>query len=185
MPRQVHYPLTAKGGAMSLAGTASSLRGDDMTWDDIARLREIWKGPLLVKGVHLPEDAARAVKEGLDGIVISNHGGRNLDTAVAPIDVLPEIAAEVGGKTTILLDSGVRRGGDILKALALGANGVLSGRCTLYGTSVAGEAGARHALSILKKEFDTAMAYTGCCRISDIGPRAVWTGPAGLASSER
>lgn len=174
MPKLAHYPAGAHGRTAAPAGAVPNLRGDDLTWDDVKRLRDVWKGPLMIKGVHLAEDAARAVAEGLDGIVISNHGGRNLDSAVAPIEVLPEIAAEVGGKTTILLDSGVRRGGDVVKALALGATAVLSGRPTLYGLSVAGEAGAVHALSLLRKEIDTTMGFTGCASVADIGARTVW-----------
>lgn len=185
MPKLAHYPpgahsrMAAPGGKQN---AASNLRGDDLTWDDVKRLRDIWKGPLLIKGVHLPEDAARAVAEGLDGIVISNHGGRNLDSAVAPIQVLPEIAAEVAGKTKIILDSGIRRGGDIVKALALGADLVLSGRPALYGLSLAGQAGALHALSLLQKEMETTMGFTGCASVGDIGPRAVWLGNFGCGS---
>ena len=176
MPKNAHYPADSKGRMTSITGAASHLRGDSLTWEDLDRLREIWKGPLILKGVHLPEDARRSIDKGIDGIVVSNHGGRNLDSAVAPLDILPEIVAEVGGKTTVLLDSGVRRGGDILKALALGADAVLSGRCALYGTAVAGQAGALHALSILKKELDTSMAFTGCRSVADAGERTVWLG---------
>jgi isopentenyl diphosphate isomerase/L-lactate dehydrogenase-like FMN-dependent dehydrogenase len=178
MPRPVHYPRGAGGRATSgLSGVAAAMRGDDLSWDDIARLRELWPGPIMIKGVHLPEDAERAVAEGLDGVIISNHGGRNLDGAVSPIEVLPEIVAAVGTRTNVLIDSGIRRGSDVLKAIALGAKAVLSGRCTLYGTSVAGQDGALHALNLLRKELDTSMAYTGCRAISEIGPRAVWLGP--------
>ena len=177
MPRPVHYPVGTQGRASGAATKARTMQGDNLTWDDLARLREIWKGPLMIKGVHLPEDAARAVAMGVDAVVLSNHGGRNLDGAVSPIEILPEIAAEVGGKTQILIDSGVRRGSDVLKAVALGATAVLSGRCTLYGTSVAGEAGAVHALTLLRHEMETAMGYTGCRTVSEIGPRSVWTGP--------
>ncbi len=177
MPGQVHYPKDENGKPILMGGGAGYLRGDNLCWDDIARLRDIWKGPLLIKGVHLPEDAARAVKEGADGIVISNHGGRNLDTAVASLDVLPEIAAEVGGKTSVIIDSGIRRGGDILKALAMGADIVLSGRPTLYGAAVAGERGAVHALALLRKELETSMAYTGAPTVPDISPRCLWTPP--------
>lgn len=177
LPKLAHFPKEMGGGVAQPASKRNvvpNFRGDNLTWDDVRRLRDIWKGPLLLKGVHLAEDAARAVAEGCDGIVISNHGGRNLDTAVASLDVLPDIAREVGGKTTIIVDSGVRRGGDIVKALALGANAVLSGRPTLYGTSIAGEAGAAHALRILKNEFETVMGFTGCTKVSDIGPKTVW-----------
>jgi isopentenyl diphosphate isomerase/L-lactate dehydrogenase-like FMN-dependent dehydrogenase len=181
MPKLAHYPQGAVSrmapGAAPPKGVVPNLRGDDLTWDDVKRLRDVWKGPLMIKGVHLPEDAALAVEAGVDAVVVSNHGGRNLDSAVAPIDVLPEIAAEVAGRIPVLLDSGVRRGGDVVKALALGASAVLSGRPALYGLSVAGEAGALHALSLLRREIDATMAFTGCASVSDIGPRAVWTGP--------
>ena len=153
------------------------MQGDNLTWDDLARLRDLWKGPLMIKGVNLPEDAAMAVSLGVDAVVLSNHGGRNLDGAVSPIEILPEIVAEVGGKTDIIIDSGVRRGSDVLKAVALGAKAVLSGRCALYGASIAGAAGVEHALGLLRKELDTAMGFTGCRTVAEIGPRAVWTGP--------
>ena len=174
MPRQAHYPSGANGRAATLGERAENLRGDDLHWGDIADLRALWKGPILLKGVHRPDDAARALAEGLDGIVVSNHGGRNLDSAVAPIEVLPEIAAEVGAKMTVLLDSGVRRGGDIVKALALGAKAVLSGRPTLYGASVAGARGARHALALLRRELDATMAYVGASRVEEIDADVLW-----------
>lgn len=188
MPKLAHYPAGAvsrmapgkapASPAKSLkGGSLPNLRGDNLNWDDVKRLREVWKGPLMIKGVHLAEDAVLAAQAGLDGVVISNHGGRTLDSAVAPIEVLPEIVAEVGGRIPVLLDSGVRRGGDVVKALALGASAVLSGRPTLYGLSVAGEAGASHALALLRREIDVTMAFTGCVSVSDIGPRAVWMGP--------
>ena len=181
MPKLAHYPDGAHSRMAAPTTPQKSavpnLRGDDLTWDDVKRLRDMWKGPLLIKGVHLAEDAARAAQEGCEGIVISNHGGRNLDSAVAPIAVLPEIAREVAGKATIIVDSGVRRGGDVVKALALGADAVLTGRPALYGLSVAGEAGAAHALAILRKEIETTMAFVGAPRVSDIGPRAVWMEP--------
>ncbi|MDP2355845.1 MAG: alpha-hydroxy acid oxidase [Beijerinckiaceae bacterium] len=184
MPTLAHYPQgavsrMAPGAAASGAPKSAvpNLRGDNLTWEDVKRLRDVWKGPLMIKGVHLPEDAALAVEAGLDAVIVSNHGGRNLDSAVAPIEVLPEIVAQVAGRIPVLLDSGVRRGGDVVKALALGASAVLSGRPTLYGLSVAGEAGASHALSLLRREIDATMAFTGCVSVADIGPRAVWLGP--------
>ena len=176
MPRQAHYPSDEKGVQVRMVGGAEKLRGDNLCWDDIARLSEIWKGPILVKGVHQPDDAERGVKEGVDGIIISNHGGRNLDTAVASLDVLPEIVAAVGDKLVVIADSGIRRGGDILKALALGAKCVLSGRPTLYGAAVAGQDGAMHALALLRRELDTAMAYTGAIRIEEITAKCLWMG---------
>jgi (S)-mandelate dehydrogenase len=181
MPKLAHYPdgavsRMAPGGAPAApSGSLPNLRGDELNWEDVKRLRDTWKGPLMIKGVHLPEDAARAVEAGFDAVIVSNHGGRTMDSAVAPIDVLPEIVAQIAGRVPVLVDSGVRRGGDVVKALALGASAVLSGRPTLYGLSVAGEAGASHALSLLRREFDATMAFTGCNSVGEIGPRAVWT----------
>jgi len=110
----------------------------------------------------------KALEYGVDGIIVSNHGGRNMDSAVASIDALPDIAEAVGDRGTVLLDSGVRRGSDIAKALALGAKAVLTGRVTLYGTAVGGEAGAGKAISIIRSELDKTMAYTGCCSVDEI-----------------
>jgi len=180
MPRPVHFPQGSQGRAAgALGSSARTMQGDNLTWDDLARLRDMWKGPLMIKGVNLPEDAARAAAMGVDAVILSNHGGRNLDGAVSPIEILPEIVAEVGGKTDIIIDSGVRRGSDVLKALALGAKAVLSGRCALYGASVAGSAGVEHALTLLRKELDTCMGFTGCRTVAEISQRAVWRGPDG------
>jgi isopentenyl diphosphate isomerase/L-lactate dehydrogenase-like FMN-dependent dehydrogenase len=112
----------------------------------------------------------RAAELGCDGIIVSNHGGRNMDSAVASIDALPMVAEAVGEKATVLLDSGVRRGSDIAKALALGAKAVLTGRATLYGTSVGGQAGAAKAIDVIRKEFDTTMVYVGCNTVEEITP---------------
>jgi (S)-mandelate dehydrogenase len=189
MPKLAHYPDGAvsrmtPGAAPAVkslkGGSLPNLRGDNLNWDDVKRLRDTWKGPLMIKGVHMGEDASRAAEVGFDAVVVSNHGGRTLDSAVAPIEVLPEIVEAVGGRIPVLLDSGVRRGGDIVKALALGASAVLSGRPTLYGLSVAGEAGASHALALLRRELDATMAFTGCTSVADIGPRVLWPGPQPL-----
>jgi isopentenyl diphosphate isomerase/L-lactate dehydrogenase-like FMN-dependent dehydrogenase len=143
---------------------------EDLSWDDVNRLRDRWPGPLIVKGIMHPEDARIAIERGADGIVVSNHGGRNLDISVASIDVLPSIVAEVGHKTTVLFDSGIRRGTDIVKALSLGAKAVLCGRNTLWGVAVAGEAGASKALTIMRNETLTAMANIGVNTLADLGP---------------
>jgi (S)-mandelate dehydrogenase len=174
MPRLANFPKDGGSGVANKPGRIVNQRGDNLTWDDVKRLRDMWKGPMMIKGVHLAEDAARAVTEGLDGVVISNHGGRNLATAVASLDVLPDIKAEVGDKLKVIVDSGIRRGSDIVKALALGADFVLSGRPTLYGASVAGEEGALHALQLLRDEMDSTMGFIGCSRVEEIGPKAVW-----------
>jgi isopentenyl diphosphate isomerase/L-lactate dehydrogenase-like FMN-dependent dehydrogenase len=135
----------------------------------VDRLREIWPGKLIIKGILHADDARQALAHGVDGLVVSNHGGRNLDSADATLDVLPEIVAAVGGKTTVIVDSGIRRGSDIVKCIALGADLVLSGRATLYGTAVAGQAGAEKALAILKDEMRRTMAYLGKQRVSELG----------------
>ena len=145
-------------------------RRDALDWSDLRWLREIWPGKLLVKGILTAEDALLAAENGADGIFVSNHGGRQLDGAVSPIEVLPEIVAAAGGRLAIMVDSGFRRGTDIVKALALGADMVFVGRAPLYGVTVGGEAGARHALDLLKAEVDRVMALIGCRRIEDLGP---------------
>lgn len=138
-------------------------------WNDLARLRERWKGKLLIKGVEHPEDAARLAALGVDGIWISNHGGRQLDGAVASADALPAIATEVAGKIPLLIDSGVRRGVDILKARFLGAQAVAVGRAVLYGAAAGGEAGAKRALQILIDELRLSMMLSGVSSLHDTG----------------
>ena len=113
---------------------------------------------------------ANAAELGVDGLIVSNHGGRNLDSARSSLEVLPEVAKAAGDRAIIILDSGIRRGSDIVKAVALGAKAVLTGRATLYGTAAGGEAGAAHAIALLKSELDKTMAYEGCCTIDEIGP---------------
>jgi isopentenyl diphosphate isomerase/L-lactate dehydrogenase-like FMN-dependent dehydrogenase len=156
---------------------------DNLTWEDIRELRRRWPRTLMVKGILSAEDARRAIACGADAVVVSNHGGRCLDAAVAPMDVLPDIVDAVGHRATVLVDSGVRRGTDILKALALGASAVLSGRPTLYGLSLAGQAGARKVLSILHDEMMTAMGQIGCPTIGELGPHIVHGAHARLAHS--
>ncbi len=149
---------------------ASSILDGKLTFDDLRALREQWPGPFVVKGILHPKDAVRAVDLGADAIVVSNHGGRNLDSAATPIEVLPSIVAALDGRAAVLVDGGIERGSDIAKALALGAKAVLVGRATLYGTAVAGQAGAEHVLSILERELLYTMAMLGCPRIADLGP---------------
>jgi (S)-mandelate dehydrogenase len=142
-----------------------------ITWDDIAWIRDFWPRKLLIKGVLSVSDAQRAAAVGCDGIFLSNHGGRQLDSCVAPIDVLPEIAAAVGSRMTIIVDSGFRRGTDIVKALALGAHAVGIGRATLYGLIAAGAPGIDRAMQILTSETDRVLGQLGCRSISDLGPQ--------------
>jgi (S)-mandelate dehydrogenase len=138
------------------------------TWDDLKGLRDAWPRKLLLKGVERPDDAERAAAMGCDGVVVSNHGGRQLDGAAATLDALPAVARAVGGKIAVLLDGGVRRGVDLLKARALGAQGVLTGRATLFGVMAGGEAGAARAIQILAGEFERALMLSGVARAADI-----------------
>ena len=143
---------------------------DDVTWEDIRDMRRRWKGPVLLKGVLSADDADQAVRAGCDGVIVSNHGGRNLDSSIAPLRVLPEIADRIGHKATVLLDSGVTRGSDIAKALALGADGVLTGKATLFGVGAAGEAGAKRALDILVDELTRVMTFVGARDVGALTP---------------
>jgi len=136
----------------------------------LARLRDLWKGKLVVKGVARPEDAERAVALGADAVWLSNHGGRQLDGAVSALEALPAVAAALGGKVPLLIDGGVRRGSDAIKARALGAEAVAIGRPTLYGASAAGEDGARRALAILTDEIERTLRLCGARNMAEVGP---------------
>ncbi len=142
----------------------------DISWREVEWLRERWSKKLIIKGILSPKDAIRATELGCDGIVLSNHGGRQLDSCVSSIEALPEIADAVGNQITIIIDGGFRRGTDILKAMALGAHAVMIGRAALFGLAAGGEAGVNHALSILTTEIDRALGQLGCCSISELGP---------------
>lgn len=132
-------------------------------------LRRAWKGKLLVKGVLRPDEAVQVLECGADGIVMSNHGGRNLDGAVAPIEMLPEVIDAVGGRMHVLIDSGFRRGTDVVKALALGAEGVLLGRPAAFAVAAGGEAGVAHLIGLTKDEIDRTLGYLGCTAIDQLG----------------
>ena len=138
------------------------------SWKDIEVIRSQWKGPLIVKGILDTEDAKQAAALGADGIVVSNHGGRQLDGVVSSAKALPEIADAVGNALTVLVDGGVRSGLDIVRMLALGADGVLLGRAWIYALAAGGQAGVEHLLTILKEEMQVAMTLTGVSKISDI-----------------
>ncbi|MFD2402696.1 alpha-hydroxy acid oxidase [Novosphingobium soli] len=152
-----------------LTGTVSRVANSaSVCWDDVRVLRRRWPGKLVVKGVLSAEDARIALDHGVDGIGVSNHGGRNFDSSPPAIDVLAGIVDAVGDRTTVLFDSGVRRGADVVKALAIGARAVLVGRATLYGCAAAGEAGVRHAIDLLANEIDVAMAMVGVTRLDQL-----------------
>jgi 4-hydroxymandelate oxidase len=145
-----------------LAAYFASLLDPALTWDDVEWLRSLTELPVLVKGIVRPDDAVRAVARGAAGIVVSNHGGRQLDTSPATIDVLGNIVDAVGDKAEVLIDGGVRRGTDVVKALALGARAALIGRPVLWGLGADGQAGVAGVLELLRAELDTAMALCGC-----------------------
>jgi 4-hydroxymandelate oxidase len=142
-------------------------------WERIAWLRGITSLPILLKGVLHPADARLAVAHGVDGLLVSNHGGRQLDGVLATLDALPGIVAAVGGRLPVLVDGGVRRGTDVLVALALGATAVLVGRPVLWGLAVGGAAGVRHVLDLLRADLDRALALAGAARPADLGPDLV------------
>jgi isopentenyl diphosphate isomerase/L-lactate dehydrogenase-like FMN-dependent dehydrogenase len=161
-PRELQTKITARPMGKAL------LRNDGHVWDDIRALRKLWPNALLVKGVQHPEDAKIAADCGADGVVLSNHGGRIVDSSMAPIEVLPEVVDAVGARMTVLIDSGFRRGSDVVKAIALGAKGVLIGRPLLYGAAAGGEAGAARAIGFYREEIDRLLAQIGCANITDL-----------------
>jgi L-lactate dehydrogenase (cytochrome) len=144
-----------------------------LNWKDVDWIKKIWPGKLIIKGILDVEDAKTAVKLGADAIVVSNHGGRQLDGAPSSISALPAIAQAVGSDTEVLFDGGIRTGSDMLRALALGAHACLIGRAYIYGLGAGGKAGVAKAIDILKKELSVAMALTGTTRVSDIGPQVI------------
>jgi len=168
MPRQANLPPHLRARVTEMAPIGAAFRNDNLTWEEIAGLRRRWPGKFMIKGILRPDDARRAIEHGVDGVIVSNHGGRNLDAAAATIDMLPRVLDAVGGRVPVLVDSGVRRGGDVVKALALGAAAVLVGRAPLYGLAAAGEAGVSHALALLHKELARVMALCGCTSIGEI-----------------
>lgn len=155
-------------------GLCDGLLAQAPTWADIAWLRSLTKLPILLKGIMDPADAALALEAGVDGIIVSNHGGRTLDTLPATIDVLPRIAEALNGRVPVLVDGGIRRGTDVLKALALGATAVLVGRPCIHGLATAGAIGVAHTLRILRAELEVAMALTGCATPAQINASILW-----------
>ncbi len=172
MPRFENWASYVEPGADAKAIAAFVARQIpcSVTWRDLETFRRLWPRHLVVKGILHPDDAVRAAEIGVDGIVVSNHGGRQLDQAPAPLEVLPAICAAAGDKLTVMLDSGVRRGADILTALCLGARFVFVGRATLYGAAAGGLAGVHKAIGILRKEIDLVMGQIGCPRLEALGP---------------
>jgi len=168
VPSSGSVPMPTGHGESGLANHFASGIDAALTWKDVDWLRSITKLPVLIKGIVRGDDAARAVDHGAAGVIVSNHGGRQLDTAIASVRALPEVAEAVAGRAEVLLDGGVRRGTDVIKALALGARAVLLGRPVVWGLAAAGESGARRVLELLRAEVDLAMALCGCPSVGDI-----------------
>ena len=168
VPSSGSVPMPTGHGESGLANHFASGIDPGLTWRDVEWLRSLTKLPLLIKGIVRGDDAARAVDHGAAGVIVSNHGGRQLDTAVASVRALPEVADAVAGRAEVLLDGGVRRGTDVIKAIALGARAVLLGRPVVWGLAAAGESGARRVLDLLRAEIDLAMALCGCPTVGDI-----------------
>ncbi|KAA9165779.1 alpha-hydroxy-acid oxidizing protein [Amycolatopsis acidicola] len=147
--------------------------GTDKSWDQLSVLRELWDGPILLKGIQHADDARRAVDAGMDGVVVSNHGGRQVDGAAGSLEMLPSIARAVDGRAEVLFDSGVRNGSDVVKALALGAKAVLLGRPYVYGLGLGGESGVRHVLRSLLADTDITLGLTGFRRPAELSPAAL------------
>jgi 4-hydroxymandelate oxidase len=165
----------AQGGQRPTGQNIYSTTHDPaLTWKDVEWLRSLTKLPLLLKGVMTPEDAGRALEAGVAGLVVSNHGGRNLDTLPATIEALPDVVEKVAGRVPVLVDGGIRRGTDILKALGLGASAVLIGRPYLHGLAVGGPDGVTRVINILRREFEMAMALAGRPSISSIDRSIIW-----------
>lgn len=172
LPRYANYPREMTGPVTR--GPARRANSATVTWDDIGRFRDRWKGKLVLKGVLDPADALRAVGIGADGVVVSNHGGRMFDAAPPSIEALPGVVAAAGDRLDVLFDGGIRRGTDIMRALALGARAVLIGRAPLYGVAAAGEAGVDRVIEILADELERSMALAGTTSIEAITRDCIW-----------
>jgi L-lactate dehydrogenase (cytochrome) len=146
-----------------------------LNWDDVAWIKDLWGGPLIIKGIMTPEDACLARDHGADAIIVSNHGGRQLDGAPASIEVLPAIKAAVGDRLEVLMDGGIRSGQDVLRALASGADGTMVGRAYIYGLGALGEAGVSETLNILRNELDLTMAFCGRTNIASVSDDILWS----------
>jgi L-lactate dehydrogenase (cytochrome) len=155
-------------GPMPYADVTAALEQSVVSWEDLKWIREAWNGPIVIKGIHTSGDARRAVDEGADALVVSNHGGRQLDGVAPTLQALPEIVASVGGRMEILLDGGIRRGSDIVKALCLGARAVMIGRAYAYGLGAAGAAGVTRAIEILRADLIRTLKLLGCASIADL-----------------
>lgn len=176
LPQFENFPTELRRSMMGAAvGQRTLPLTDSLTWEHLRHLRGMWRGPLIVKGVLHADDAALAADAGADGVIVSNHGGRNLDTSMASLQALPAIVDRVGQRMTVMLDSGIRRGSDVVKALSLGAKAVLLGRAPLWGLASAGEVGVRHALEVLRSETDRVMGFMGCPHTASLNRSLLFT----------
>jgi len=155
-------------GPMLYADVTAALEQSVVTWDDLKWIRQAWNGPIVIKGIHTPEDARRAVDIGADALVVSNHGGRQLDGVAPTLRVLPEVVAAVGNRIEVLLDGGIRRGSDIAKALCLGARAVMAGRAYAYGLGAAGGVGVSRAIDILRADLVRTLKLLGCASVAEL-----------------
>jgi L-lactate dehydrogenase (cytochrome) len=160
-------------GPMKYADVGAALESAAVAWSDLAWIRAAWAGPIVVKGIHGGDDAVRALDAGANALIVSNHGGRQLDTVAPSLRVLPEVLAAVGSRAEVLVDGGIRRGSDVVKAIALGARAVLLGRAYAYGLAAAGERGVTQAIDIIRAETRRTMKLLGCGSVSALGPRAI------------
>ena len=164
-------------GPMGYSDVEAALASSVVCWDDMRWLREIWTGPIVVKGIHTADDARRALDAGADAIVVSNHGGRQLDGVAPTLRVLPEVVAAVNGRVEVLIDGGIRRGGDVAKAIAIGARAVMIGRAYAYGLAAGGEAGVTRALEILRTDLIRTLKLLACPSVRELD-RSFVDGPA-------
>ena len=167
VPKLENVVVPGQGG-MPMVDVGTALRSSVVTWEDIRWIRQIWTGPIVIKGILTGDDARRAVDEGAAAISVSNHGGRQLDGVSASIRALPEVVAAVNGQVEVLMDGGVRRGSDIVKAICLGARAVLIGRAYAYGLAAAGQAGVARALEILREDVERTLRLLGCASVAQL-----------------
>jgi L-lactate dehydrogenase (cytochrome) len=160
-------------GPMLYADVTAALEQSVVTWDDLKWIRQAWNGPIVIKGIHTEEDARRAMDEGADALVVSNHGGRQLDGVAPTLQILPEVVAAVGDRIEVLFDGGIRRGSDIAKALCLGARAVMVGRAYAYGLGAAGGAGVTRAIEILRTDLIRTLKLLGCASVAELDPSYV------------
>jgi L-lactate dehydrogenase (cytochrome) len=155
-------------GPMLYADVTAALEHSVVTWKDLEWIRQAWNRPIVIKGIHTAEDALRAVDVGAEGLVVSNHGGRQLDSVAPTLRVLPEVVASVGDRMEVLLDGGIRRGSDIVKALCLGARALMIGRAYAYGLGAAGGAGVSRAIEILRADLVRTLKLLGCASVAEL-----------------